>query len=154
MPVSHRSLQENPIFQATIGEMLNRSVMAMERNIAVLRILFMFALNFRVISRWEQMGASAALLCLASQTALIIYSGFVVSYSKREDASRGIVYASLFFDSVAVFFVLLSNVLWALPDYLGLIRLSDTAAILIVVMVSGLRLSISAAVFGGIVNAV
>ncbi len=84
----------------------------------------------------------------------ILYSLWVVLFVRRPPTGEWPLLVSVAIDSVALFGSLLPNALWPTQEYVGVLYVPDTMAILVATMGAGLRLSPVAALAGGLLNSV
>ncbi|OJY29093.1 MAG: hypothetical protein BGO98_42630 [Myxococcales bacterium 68-20] len=85
---------------------------------------------------------------------IIVFSVLAALRARSGRATEKLLLASVTIDAVGCFFALLANVLDPWPGYDGILRIPDSATLLVVVMAAGFRLSPSAAWLGCALHAV
>jgi signal transduction histidine kinase len=84
----------------------------------------------------------------------IFFSLYVLFIYRRPIAKRWLLLCSVSIDASIAFAALVPNILYPGPDFSGILGVPDTAVILIITIAAGFRLSVGAAMTGGVLNAV
>ncbi len=84
----------------------------------------------------------------------IVFSASVLIWVRSAPRWSAYWLATVTIDAMAAFFGLAENALWPRPDYIGALATPDTAGILVAIIGAGFRLSIAAALWGGLVNTI
>ncbi|MBX3205297.1 MAG: HAMP domain-containing histidine kinase [Labilithrix sp.] len=93
--------------------------------------------------------AIEATLCVV----LMVVSVWVIARARSARATPSLLVVSVAADAVGCFLALFANVLVPWPGYDGILRVPDAAALLVVAMAAGFRLSPSAAKVGAVLHA-
>lgn len=137
---------------ALADDAIARAALAAERAIAAARIVFYAALLLRFFLVSE-LTATRVLFTAAPLGLSILFSLWVLA-RVREPPRGGLFLASVLLDAACAFTVLLADVVWPGPEYLGILRMADTNGLLVATIAAGFRLSPLAAAVGGIGNTV
>jgi signal transduction histidine kinase len=92
-------------------------------------------------------------LTLLPVTLAIAFSAWVVLAFRARPAPTALFTASVALDALLCFVSLATNALWANPSYPGILAMPDVGALLVITTISGLRLSVPAALVSGALNA-
>ncbi len=133
-----------------VREATRAAALRLERGVCVGRIVLFTAILVRFFAVSDIPASGKALTALPIVLG-IAFSVYVLLIVKRPPGAW-LPWTSVAIDAVAVFFALVTNALFPTPEYPGLIRAPDTAAILLSTMGAGLRLSPTVAIFGGMLN--
>jgi signal transduction histidine kinase len=128
-----------------IDKVLDEAVRRGERWMSICRILFSLA-SFASITGgswfWEGDRPSVrGWLTMSMGTCFIAFALWLIGRTSRGPLSRWILGLSVAADAIIVFIALLGNALWPSPRYLGNFKSLHSAALLLVIMISGFRLS-------------
>lgn len=118
-----------------------------EAVISCARAIFCSIVLGRLLAAGE-IGAPRVRLEAPLLVGLIVFSVFAALRARSGRATEKLLLASVTIDAVGCFLALLANVLDPWPGYDGILRVPDSATLLVVVMAAGFRLSPSAAWLG------
>ncbi len=131
-----------------------RAALVGERWLSAARLIFCGATLARAL--WllnvPGMGWPHAALSMPATLAAMAFSVWMVVRGWREVRRPRLLSVSAVVDAVGCFAALVPNALWPVHDYLGILRIPDVAAILIITIASGLRLSAVAVTYAAILN--
>jgi signal transduction histidine kinase len=138
-----------------VEDTIARAAFRGERALSVARAAFCLA----ILVRRAQFDDSAvarhhALVSVPALTIAIALSAWMIWRGWRQHRKRWLLSASTALDAIVCFTALLPNVLWPGPDYAGIVRMPDVAALLVITAASGLRLSPAAAGGAAVLNTV
>lgn len=139
--------------QPFLKVLLRRTADTNERLIAIARVGFTLTVlgRFVVVNGDASARARAAIEFPAAGLILLV-STWVLYFSRRRSLFFAERLVSVLADSTLSFALLVTNVLWPWPSYQGVLRTPDAAALLVVTLAAGFRLSTRLALVGGCLN--
>jgi signal transduction histidine kinase len=138
--------------QSEVRATVASAALAIERRIAVARIVFYLALLLRIVLT-EQLTAGAV-LADSPLVVGIVFSVWVLWGVRTPPNGSWFWMLTVTLDSLAAYGALSQEVIWPKPGYPGILALPETAGILVSSVAPGLRLSLAAALWGGLTNAI
>jgi signal transduction histidine kinase len=156
--VSSAVAKETTDYAREAGDLVDRAIALAgfrgERILSMARGLFCLAILARSTSFVIEQGAWGfhAFFGIPSAAFAIAFSLYMVLRGWRRHERTWLLSASTTVDAVVCFVELVPNSLWPAAGYTGLLRVPDTAALLIITAVSGVRLSPRAALWSAALN--
>lgn len=142
-----------PGTQQAIEDAFEHNARRWERVVGVARVLVCLVMLARTLLLWHDPFIEPGRIRPAQvivEAALYIAASFALSHSRAP--IRFLLMLSVALDTVYVFSQFLPNVLSPWHGYLGIINTPEIAALSLVTLLAGLRMSPGVAVFGGILN--
>jgi signal transduction histidine kinase len=142
-----------PGAQQAIDDAFEQNARRWERVVGVARVLVCLVMLARTLLLWHDPLLEPGRIRPAqviAEAALYIAASFALSYSHAP--IRHLLMLSVALDTVYVFTGFLPNVLSPWHGYLGIVNTPEIAALSVVTLLAGLRMSPGVAVFGSILN--
>jgi len=142
-----------PGAQQAIDDAFEQNARRWERVVGVARVLVCLVMLARTLLLWHDPFIEPGRIRPAqviAEAVLYIAASFALSYSRAP--IRHVLMLSVALDTVYVFTGFLPNVLSPWHGYLGIVNTPEIAALSVVTLLAGLRMSPGVAVFGSILN--
>jgi signal transduction histidine kinase len=139
--------------QHAIEDAFAKTARRWEHLVGVARVLVCLIMLVRTILIWNEWPDPRRVQLAAPMVAeagLYIAASLVLLRSRAP--IKRLLMLSVALDTMYIFTAFLPNVLWPWQGYLGIVNTPDMAALFLVTLLAGLRLSPGVAVFGGILN--
>lgn len=147
---------DGPVDEARISAIVHRTALRWETFLSGARAAFCAAVLVRLVFTNRVEANSAARLAIEAPllVALVVFSIFCMLRARAGMGGEGLLVASASVDAVGCFLALVTNVVAPSEIYPGILRMPDVAAMLVVAMAAGLRLSPRATAAGAALHVV